>query len=88
MASWPLAKILNKIRNVTGFLKNNLQRQKKANLKKKEMKDELFDVARTRKCAECGSDDEIMLLTLHPSLWSHSWLITLYDDVADIIMIL
>ena len=72
MASWPLAKILNKIRNVTGFLKNNLQRQKKANLKKKEMKDELFDVARTRKCADCGSDEEMRwpsLLYIYPRDW-------------------
>ena len=32
------------------------------------MKDEYFDVARTRKCAECGSDEEMRWLALHPSL--------------------
>ena len=31
-------------------------------------KDEYFEVARTRKCAECGSDQEMRGLALHPSL--------------------
>ena len=34
---------------------------------KEKMKDEHFDVALMRKCAECGSDNEIMWLELHPS---------------------
>ena len=31
------------------------------------MKDEHFDVARTRKCAECGVDEEMRKLALPPS---------------------
>ena len=31
------------------------------------MKDEHFDVAQTRKCSECGSDEEMRWLALHPS---------------------
>ena len=39
----------------------------KGTFKKEKMKDETFDVARTRKCAECGSDEEMWWLALHPS---------------------
>ena len=31
------------------------------------LKEEHFDVARTRKCSECGSDEEMRGLALHPS---------------------
>ena len=31
----------------------------KGSFKKGKMKDEHFDVAQTRKCAECGSDEEM-----------------------------
>ena len=41
--------------NVAELLKNVLNRQKKAHLKKEKFKDESFEVARTRNCAECGS---------------------------------
>ena len=48
--------------NVVGFLTDQ------ATFKKEKLKDEHFEVARTRKCVECGSDEEIRLLALHPSL--------------------
>ena len=32
------------------------------------MKDEYFKVARTRKCVECDSDEEIRWLAFNPSL--------------------
>ena len=50
--------------NVAGFLKNVFKRQIRAQFKVEKMKDEHFDVARTRKCAECGSDKEMRRLTL------------------------
>ena len=51
--------------NVAGFLKNVFKQQKKTHVKK--LKDEPFEVARTRNCAECGSDEEMRWLALHPS---------------------
>ena len=32
------------------------------------MNNEHFELARTRNCAECGSDEEMMWLALHPSV--------------------
>ena len=42
--------------NVPGLLKN-VKTTEKDSFKKEKMKDEHLDVARTRKCAECGSDE-------------------------------
>ena len=53
--------------NVTEFFKNVLKRQKKGTLKKEKLKDEHFEVALTRNCAECGSEEEMRWLALHPS---------------------
>ena len=53
---------------MAGFLTNVLKRQKKGTFKKEKMKDEHIDVARTRKCVECGSNAEMRLLAVHPSL--------------------
>ena len=50
--------------NVAGFSKNVLNEKKHM---KKKTNDEHFDVAWTRKCAECGSDEEIRWLAPHPS---------------------
>ena len=36
-------------------------------LKKEKLKDEHFEVGRTRNCAECGSDEEMRWLTFYPS---------------------
>ena len=46
--------------NVAGFFKTVF--------KIEELKDQHFEVARTRKCAECGSDEKMRWLALHPSL--------------------
>ena len=54
--------------NVAGFLKNGLKQQKKSHLKKEKLTDEPFEVTRTRNCAECGLDEEMRWLALHPSL--------------------
>ena len=37
-------------------------------VKKRIIEDDHFDMARTRKCAECASDEEMTGLALHPSL--------------------
>ena len=41
----------------------------KGTCKKEKLKDEPLEVARMRKCAECGSDEEMRWLALHPSLY-------------------
>ena len=48
-------------------MKNVLKLQTKGTFKKEKITDEHFDVARTRK-VECGSDEEMRWLVLHPSL--------------------
>ena len=53
--------------NILCFL-NDSQRT----FKKEILKDEHFDVARTRKCAECGSNEEMRWLALHPS-YKHTY---------------
>ena len=40
---------------------------KSEHIKNRKLKDEHVDVARTRKCAECGSDEYMRWLALHPS---------------------
>ena len=50
--------------NVNGFLKKFLN---DSTFKKYKLKDDHYFVARMRKFAECGSDDEMRWLTLHPS---------------------
>ena len=41
---------------------------KKGTFKKEKWKNEHFEVARTRNCEECGSDEEMRWLALHPSV--------------------
>ena len=61
---------------VGGFLKKKIIRQIRAHLKQKNLRTSILwlgresvqNVARTRKCAECGSDEEMRWLALHPSL--------------------
>ena len=38
----------------------------KGTFKNEKLKDEQFEVARTRNCAECGSGEEMRWLALHP----------------------
>ena len=51
---------------MAGFL-SNVEKDRARHILKK-WKDENFGVARTRMCAECGSDNELMWLTLHVPL--------------------
>ena len=41
--------------------------------KNEKLKDKQFDVARTRKCVECGSEEEISWLALHPRIAERRW---------------
>ena len=58
--------------NVVGFLKNVFKPTDQSTFKKEKLKGEHFEVAWTRKCAECGSIEKIRWLALHPSLSSIS----------------
>ena len=53
--------------NVAGFLENVFKRQIRAHLKKDKLKDKHFDMALTRKGAECESDEEMRWLSHHPN---------------------
>ena len=48
--------------NVAGFLKNCFKTTEKAHLKNKRLRTRIFDLTRTRKCAECGSDEKMRWL--------------------------
>ena len=43
------------------------------------MKDENFEAARTRNCAELGSDEEMRWLALHPSFNRYRQVVYLYQ---------
>ena len=53
---------------------------KQSTLKKEKLKDEHFEVARARNCAECGSDEEMRGLALHPSA-------SLYNTYLEVIFL-
>ena len=50
-----------------GRIFEKVLKRQKSTFKKEKLKDEPFEVARTRNCAECGSDEEMRWLALHPS---------------------
>ena len=54
--------------NVAGFLKNVFFNDRSEHIKKDKLKDESFEAAWTRKCAECGSDEEMRWLARHASV--------------------
>ena len=57
--------------NVAGFLKNVLNDRSELGtqrtFEKENFKDEHIELARSRNCGECGSDEEMRWLALHPS---------------------
>ena len=53
--------------NVAGFFLNVFKTAEKGTFKTEKFKGEHFGVARTRNCAECGSDEKMRWLAIHPS---------------------
>ena len=54
--------------NVARFFFKCFKRTGKGKFKKENVRDKHFDVARTIKCAEFGSDEDIWWLALRPSI--------------------
>ena len=88
---------------MAGFLINVFKTTDPSTFKKDKLKEEHFEVARTRKCAEfgtnekvwrkcaeCGSDEKMKWLALHPSIDSRLGNIgsSLEKDVIEYIAIL